>query len=125
MQSLDSTSKSLQSQMLNKPLFVLYRRFTSREGMAEKLADHLRWMVELEKDGRLFAAGPFVDDQGKVAEGSLIILRAGSIEEAEKVACQDPLVLGEFVVNTLHEWRLMEGRMSVTVDFSDQSYRFD
>ena len=117
--------QQLQSGMLNKALFVMSRVFPRPEDLPKHIPEHLEWMISMEKDGCIFAAGPFVDRHGKLAGGSMIIFRANSYAHARSIGEEDPLVQKGLVAYELREWRLMEGRMSFTVDFSDQDVRFD
>jgi uncharacterized protein len=79
---------------------------------------HIAHQVELEKKGVLFGAGPFFDTSGK-REFGVIIVRASSAAEAKAIADSDPMHIEGYRSYTLHRWRLNEGRISLTVDYSD------
>jgi hypothetical protein len=55
----------------------------------------------------------------------LIIIRAGSAEEAKRIADSDPMHASGVRTYTLYQWSLNEGRLNISIDFSDQSYRLD
>jgi uncharacterized protein YciI len=116
----------LTERMLKKKLFVMLRRTVAPEKIPDKLIAHLQWMIEAERKGHLFASGPFVvAGQAPGAAGSLSILRADSMGEAEKVANEDPFVQAGIIAYEMKEWSVMEGGFSVRVNFSDQTYQFD
>jgi uncharacterized protein YciI len=78
-------------------------------------------MIGLEKQGVLFASGPFADADGKSRGHGMTILRTATIEEARRIAEADPFVRNGLRNLEVREWTLMEGSFGVTVSFSDQS----
>jgi hypothetical protein len=105
--------------MLRLKLFVI---FSSGKGLDLKpyLADHLTYMIELERRGVLFASGPFGD--GTRGDG-MTIVRAASEAEAREIALADPFVTNGIRTFTIQAWTVMEGSLNVTVNFSDRSSR--
>jgi len=103
--------------MLRLKLFVI---FSYGKGLDLKpyLADHLAYMMELERRGQLFASGPFGD--GTRGDG-MTIVRAASEDEARELALADPFVVNGIRTFTIQPWTVMEGSLSVTVNFSDRS----
>ena len=51
--------------------------------------DHLAYLNGLNADGKLAFAGPFLGDDGKPT-GSLVVVKAETIEEARQIADNDP-----------------------------------
>ncbi|ANH05861.1 YciI-like protein [Shinella sp. HZN7] len=51
--------------------------------------DHLAYLNGLNADGKLVFAGPFLGDDGKPT-GSLVVVKAETIEEARQIAENDP-----------------------------------
>ena len=51
--------------------------------------DHLAYLNGLNSDGKLAFAGPFLGDDGKPT-GSLVVVKAETIEEARQIAENDP-----------------------------------
>ncbi|EYR79694.1 YciI-like protein [Shinella sp. 838] len=51
--------------------------------------DHLAYLTGLNVDGKLAFAGPFLGDDGKPT-GSLVVVKAETIEEARQIAENDP-----------------------------------
>ena len=103
--------------MLRLRLFVI---FSYGKGLDLKpyLADHLAYMIALERQGQLFASGPFGD--GTKGDG-MTIIRAADAEEARAVALRDPFVVNGIRTFKIEAWTVMEGSLSVTVNFSDRS----
>ena len=74
--------------------------------------------------------GPHSIDPGRVLGSicrtdrrgdGLTIIRAGSAADARKIAEQDPFVINKLRSFELREWTVMEGSLSIKVNFSDQS----
>src|ERR1043166_6613122 len=91
--------------MLRLKLYVI---FSYGKGLDLKpyLADHLAYMIELEREGRLFASGPFGD--GSTGDG-MTIVRAANEEEARAMALRDPFVTNGIRTFRIEPWTVMEG----------------
>jgi uncharacterized protein len=72
------------------------------------LPPHLEYWVELEKRGVLFAGGPRLPrDESKDWLGvGMVIFRAASLEEAERIAADDPMHLSGARRYTVTPWLL-------------------
>ena len=103
--------------MLRRKFFVI---FSHGKGLDLKpyLAQHLEFMIGLERQGTLFASGPFGD--GTKGDG-MTIVRAADEAEARGIAARDPFVVNGIRTFTIQPWTVMEGSLNVTVNFSDQS----
>jgi uncharacterized protein YciI len=113
----DDDIVALTGGMLRKKLYVVLSRGSGRD-LRPLLSDHLRYMIALEKEGKLFASGPF--DNAKTGDG-MTILRVDTAEEARAIAQRDPFVLNNIRTFEIREWTLMEGSFGLTVNFSDRS----
>jgi hypothetical protein len=82
------------------------------------LAEHLAYMIAVEKAGKMLASGPL--DFGRSSDG-MTILRVNSESEAREIANNDPFVKNGVRSFTMREWLVMEGSFSVKVNFSDRS----
>jgi len=105
--------------MLRLKLFVI---FSQGKGLDLKpyLAEHLQYMIDLERQGKLFASGPL----GDATRGDgMTVVRAASEAEARELAMRDPFVVNGIRTFTLQPWTVMEGSLSVTVNLSDQTAR--
>jgi uncharacterized protein len=103
--------------MLRRKLYVIV---SSGKGLDLKphLADHLEYMIALERQGKLFASGPFGD--GTKGDG-MTIVRAADDADALEIATRDPFVVNGIRTFTIRSWTVMEGSLNLTVNFSDQS----
>lgn len=120
---IEDDARRLLAGMLQKPLYAVLRTPHDLSRFGALIEQHLHWAIAAERRGELFASGPFVEDGGTPgAVGGLSILRAGSLEEAERIIAGDPFISGGVYTATVRKWMLMEGGVTVTVRFSDQSY---
>jgi uncharacterized protein YciI len=77
------------------------------QATAERLqSEHMAYMTERNKEGRLILAGPFV--RGGSRSG-LVVYRAGSAEEAKRLAEGDPKVRAGQLAVEMHEWSIPRG----------------
>lgn len=120
---IDENARRLLAGMLQKPLYAALRTPCDLTRFGELLERHLQWAIAAERRGELFASGPFTEEGGTPgALGGLSILRAGSLEEAERIIAGDPFISEGVYGATVRKWMLMEGGLTITVRFSDQSY---
>jgi len=126
MSALQDRINELNSRMLQKLLYVVLT--TPIKPMSELLPllpDHLNYMIDLEKRGMLFASGPFLAGNDLLPGTGMTILRAGSLEEAEAIAGEDPLNKSGMRTFEVRTWQLNEGSFTVTVNYSDKSYHIE
>lgn len=109
-----ATVADLTAAML-RPKFFVALAFGKGLDLGPRLADHLAYMIELERRGRLFASGPFGD--GRSGDG-MTILRAADEAEARAMMLADPFVVHGLRTFTITPWTVMEGSLSVTVSLS-------
>lgn len=62
---------------------------------------HLEYLNNLDKQGKIFAKGPFAD-----GAGGLVVYIADSLAEAKELAEQDPYVREGVRRLELHEWKI-------------------
>ena len=109
--------------MLQKQLYAVFT--TPANGMGpvmENLEEHLKFQVGLEEKGIMFAAGPFWSDDGEVWEGEgMVLIRAGSLEEAREIAESDPMHSSGARTFRVRPWLINEGALTLKVRFSDGS----
>ncbi len=110
----------LKAAMLKKTFYVMTRRMVAPDRVPAVLLDHYRWIIALEKEGKVFASGPLAGKEGGAGVG-MTIFRADSFEEAEALAAGDPFCSAGAAEFEVKRWQVNEGRMVLTVDFSDQS----
>jgi uncharacterized protein len=112
----------LMRKMLRKKLYVLISKpVVPPDKLKPFLMAHLEYMIGLEKRGVVFASGPLADGAGPPSGHGLTVLRSGSAEEARAIAEADPFFVNGLRTFELKEWTVMEGTLSLRVNFSDQS----
>ena len=92
--------------------------------LGPKLMEHLRFMIELEKEGTLLLSGPLYDRDGKMTGEGVTIIRAESFDAAEQIARRDPFVVAGLREPRVRRWVANEGRINITLDLSDRSASF-
>ena len=108
--------------MLRRKLYVVLSKGAATQAqLGERLADHLDYMIGLEKQGVLFASGPLTAAPGQPLGDGLTILRAASEDEARRIASADPFVINKLRSFEVREWTVMEGSFGVKLNFSDQT----
>lgn len=95
--STDSTAESqahsdaLTEGFLHKLLYCCFTTPVRPFGdLLPHLEDHLSYLQTLEREGKLFAAGPFLDEHDRFSGPGMLIYRAVSREEATQIADGDP-----------------------------------
>lgn len=112
----------LKSRMLMKSYYVMFRNVVDRGKLPGAALAHYRWIIDLEKQGRVFASGPLFEENGDQAAG-MTVFRVESVEEARALAAGDPFCVSGGVEFVIRRWQLNEGRLQVHLDLSDQTYR--
>lgn len=111
----------LTKKFLGKEFYLVVTRPVRSPEIEKKLADHLTHQVEMERRGIMFAAGPLYARDSEVPEAGMFVLRANSFEEAESLAKEDPLHKAGLRTFTLQKWRVNEGSLTITVNFSNST----
>lgn len=120
--STEDRIRELTQRMLRKKLFVVFSRSkTTPDKIASVLPDHLEYMIGLEKSGVVFASGPLTDSGGSPRGEGMTILRTASADEARRIAERDPFFVAGLREFEIKEWTLMEGSVTLRVNYSDQS----
>lgn len=93
------------------------------EELEASLEEHKAYLMQLERDGRLFAAGPLLGDDAKYDGTGLLVYRVSQREEAEKIAKNDPFHIKGLRSYTLKPWQVNEGSFDVRLFFSEQRFK--
>ena len=80
--------------------------------------DHHRYLVDLERKGILFAAGPFVNEKGDRVGLGMIIIRARSTAEATRIAQREPYTRAGQRIMTITPWQRNEGSMRMSLNLA-------
>jgi uncharacterized protein YciI len=122
----DLSVDELRKKMLGKKLWVVMtRRVVPAEEVAKHTKAHLLYQIKLEKDGIMYGAGPAVAPGASEASFGLIVIRAKDEADARRIADADPMHKEGARKYELYQWTMNEGRLNITIDFSDQTYRID
>lgn len=71
---------------------------------------HREFLTKLFETGRLYAAGPFLDDKGGIS-----IYEASDLAEAEATLAEDPYTInGIFATTEIREWNAIFSRGAVS-----------
>ena len=82
--------------------YLIHRKpVRPREEWTVSLDEHLAWMKQQHLAGRILFSGPTSDR--KLA---IYVIRAGSREEAERIAGSDPYTKAGFCVFEIFEWEI-------------------
>jgi uncharacterized protein len=126
MSELQDRINEITGPMLKRELYVVLTTPTRPlSELLPLLPAHLNYMIDLEKRGTLFASGPFLAGKDLLPGTGMTILRAGSFEEAEAIAGEDPLNKSGLRSYEVRTWQLNEGSFTVTVNYSDRSYSME
>ncbi len=112
----------LKSRMLKKSYFVMFRNVTDRRKLPGAMLAHYRWIIALEKAGKVFASGPLFQADGSPGVG-MTVFRVDTLEEATALAVADPFCSSGAAGFEINRWQVNEGRICITVDLSDQTYQ--
>lgn len=108
--------------MLCKQLFVIFTKPINGMGpVMENLEQHLKFQIQLEKDGIMLGAGPFFaeNESDWLGEG-MVIIRADSLAHAKQIASKDPMHASGARSFEVRPWLLNEGSVTVKINFSSQ-----
>ena len=81
--------------------FAAFLKMKDPEKNASFRPQHMDFLIQKEKEGKIFARGRF--SEGK---GGLVVYIAESFEEAMKTAESDPLVVSGARTLELYEWEM-------------------
>ena len=103
--------------------YAIMSEFTDKTGdRAAVLEEHLAYQVKLEEDGKLFAAGPLLREDGEMAGIGLIIVKAGTLDEAKQIANQDPFHRSGLRAYKIWPWKINEGGVDLKIRFAAGSF---
>jgi len=118
--------EELHAKMLHKQLYIIFSEPTEKGGDRRKIfPKHIEYQLKIEREGKLFAAGPFVDAKGKPQGPGMIVVRAKSMAEAKRIADADPFHKQGFRKYRIQAWHINEGGFNLRINFSDGSYTLD
>jgi uncharacterized protein len=106
---------------LRMQLYVVTSIAKSLDAVKQNLPEHRAYLHELENKDILFGAGPLWTDDGQYFEGDgMLIYRANSVEEAQKLAEADPMHKNGAREFKIRPWLLNDGSITIRVTLSEQ-----
>lgn len=110
--------------MLAKEFFIVFTEPAADiDKILEVRAEHLKYQVEIEQKGIMFAAGPLADDDGNWGGDGMIVIRADSLESARQIADADPMHSSGARTYSIRPWLMNEGGFNLRVTFSDGKHK--
>jgi uncharacterized protein YciI len=116
----DLVSYSEEHGLLAKQLYVVFSDPLDGIGpVLENLDTHVEYQQRLEREGVMFAAGPFASEDLQEWKGDgMFMYRAESLEAATKLAEMDPMHINGARTFRVRQWLLNEGTFSVQLYYS-------
>ncbi|MGB3245737.1 MAG: YciI family protein [Sulfitobacter sp.] len=110
--------------MLQRQLYAIFTKPVDGLGpVFAIIEDHLKFQVQLETNGILYAAGPMWTDDEQSWEGEgLVVVRAASRADAIAIAEQDPMHRSGARTFHVRPWLVNEGSVTITLKNSSQTY---
>ncbi|WP_442598632.1 YciI family protein [Neobacillus sp. D3-1R] len=88
--------------MSETTVFVIFLTMNPGRSFSEELVHkHVAFLKELDDNGQLVLCGPFTD-----YDGGMIVIRAESFDEAEKMAQSDPFVSSMTESYKIRTWKM-------------------
>jgi uncharacterized protein YciI len=88
-----------------------------RAAIEARVAEHVAWLLELERPDLLFASGPLLSGPGVGPGSGVTVLRAADEEAARDLAAGDPFVRAGLRTFAVHRWRLNEGSVDIRLSW--------
>jgi len=110
--------------MLQLQLYAIFTRPANGLGpVMEKLDEHLEYQISMEKNGILFAAGPFwTDDEQQWRGEGMVVVRAQSLDEARAIADKDPMHASGARTFEVRPWLINEGTLTLRLNHSTKTF---
>lgn len=104
---------------------VTSRPVVPPEEFSKHLPDHLAYLGEQERAGRLMMAGPLSDETGESMSGiGFQVWRATSWAEAQKLVDGDPMHVTGAKVYEMRRWLINEGSLNLQLELSSGRISF-
>jgi len=118
--------ETLHAKMLHKRLYIIFSEPTDKAGDRRSIFhEHIAYQLEIERQGILFAAGPFVDEEGRSQGPGMIVVRAKTVVEAQRIAEADPFHRQGYRTFRIQAWEVNEGGFTLRLKFSDGTFALD
>jgi uncharacterized protein YciI len=120
----DPTLDDLMAALAGIKYYVIQMKPTDRwdQRVPEDLRAHLLWLRDLENEDKVFLSGPL--DWDTWDGTGMCVIRSGSREEAEVIAKTEPFQEMGYRDNTVREWRVNEGSVTVNLKLFTDRWSF-
>jgi hypothetical protein len=127
MADTDADVSRMRAGFIAKRLFLVFLLPTDKVGDRDQARlDHFKFVKRLEAEGRLFAAGPYVDEKTSKPTGEgLFIVRGESSDEVARIVSEDPFYKGGFRTFRIQPWMMNEGSLTVRLKLSERRVELD
>ena len=128
--NLKTQVETIQKSLVREQCYVCWMRSNEKAPPMPMAPEEMRivhheYLLDLERRGILFAAGPFVDETGKRHGAGMLIIRAKDRAEAEAIAFAEPYTKARQRVMELTPWQRNEGVMTMQLRFADNVLEVD
>lgn len=97
---------------------------TDRAGINAHVAEHIAWLLELERADGVLVSGPLLSGPGVGPGSGMTVLRAADEDTARRIAEEDPFVRAGLRTFQVYRWRLNEGSVSVRMSLGTGTYEW-
>jgi hypothetical protein len=89
------------------------------------LPDHKKWVAEQERAGRMFLAGPLLDEDYHSFGSGVLVIRARSLAQARQIFDSDPFHAKGLRTYQLWPWQINEGSFRLHSTLSGGTLEID
>ncbi len=111
----------LKEKMWQRSYYVIFRALVDPSRIPPVMLEHYQWIIGLEKADKVLLSGPLYKKSDGPGVG-MTVLRVDSFEDAEAIAATDPFVIAGAMTFEIERWQINEGRVNMSIDFSDQTF---
>jgi uncharacterized protein YciI len=111
-----------------KVFFLCLTRPADGVGPAElqpHLPEHKKWVARQEREGRVFVAGPLLDEDYHSFGQGVLVIRARSLAEARQVFDSDPFHAKGLRTYRMWPWQINEGSFRLHSTLSGGTFEID
>ncbi|GHH83892.1 hypothetical protein GCM10018793_47090 [Streptomyces sulfonofaciens] len=98
-------------------------RGVTQEQLYPHLPEHKKWVAEQEDQGRIFVAGPLLDEDYRAFGTGVLVIRARSLAEARDIFDSEPYHARGLRTYRLWPWQINEGSFHLRASLSGGTLR--
>jgi uncharacterized protein len=88
---------------------------TDRAAIESVVAEHIRWLLGLEREQVLVLSGPLLSGPGTGPGSGATVIRAADADAARAIVARDPFVRAGLRTFEVYQWRVNEGSIGIRV----------